>query len=224
MKLSGKVSSDLPLLVLALAEEAQSLDTRLPVLLTGMGKVNAACALAGILGRDPLPARVVNLGTAGALRPGLSGIHPVDTVIQHDLDADVLRTLTGISVGGSITVAASGEGLTLATGDAFIESATDRNRLADPAHLVDMEGYALAAAASQAGVEIVKYVSDDTDESAEGSWRNSVAKAARSLADWAAQNLIVPDARSAVDASRNRLALLGKRMSGRCPSRSPTVL
>jgi adenosylhomocysteine nucleosidase len=69
MKLSGKVSSDLPLLVLALAEEAQSLDTGLPVLLTGMGKVNAACALAGILGRGP-PARIVNLGTAGALRPG----------------------------------------------------------------------------------------------------------------------------------------------------------
>jgi adenosylhomocysteine nucleosidase len=192
MKLSGKVNSHLPLLVLALAEEAQSLDTRLPVLLTGMGKVNAACALAGILGRGPLPARIVNLGTAGALRPGLSGIHPVNTVIQHDLDTDVLRKLTGISVGEPITVAASFEGLTLATGDAFIESATDRNRLADRAHLVDMEGYALAAAASEAGVpiEIVKYVSDDTDESAERSWRDNAAKAARSLANWAAQNLI----------------------------------
>jgi adenosylhomocysteine nucleosidase len=155
-----------------------------------MGKVNVACALAGILGRGPLPARIVNLGTAGALRPGLSGIRSVNTVIQHDLDADVLRTLTGISVGGPITVAASGEGLTLATGDAFIDSATDRNRLADRAHLADKEGYVLAAAASEAGVpiEIVKYVSDGTDESAAGSWRDNVAKAARSLADWAAQN------------------------------------
>jgi adenosylhomocysteine nucleosidase len=192
MKLSGKVSSDLPLLVLALAEEAQSLDTRLPVLLTGVGKVNAACALASILGRGPLPARIVNLGTAGALRWGLSGIHPVNTVIQHDLDTDLLRTLTGISVGGPLTVAASDEGLTLATGDAFITSVTDRNRLADRAHLADMEGYALAAAAAEAGVpiEIVKYVSDDTDEFAAGNWRENVAKAARSLADWAAQNLI----------------------------------
>jgi adenosylhomocysteine nucleosidase len=192
MKLSGQVSSDLPLLVLALAEEAQSLDTRLPVLLTGMGKVNAACALAFTLGRGPLPARIVNLGTAAALRPGLSRIHTVNTVIQHDLDTDLLRTLTGISVGGPITVAASGEGLTLASGDAFIDSTTDRNRLANRAHLVDMEGYALAAAASEAGVpiEIVKYVSDDADESAGGSWQHNVAKAARSLADWAAHNLI----------------------------------
>jgi adenosylhomocysteine nucleosidase len=192
MELSGKVSPDLPLLVLALAEEAQSLDTGLPVLLTGMGKVNAACALAGVLGRGPLPARIVNLGTAGALRPGLSGIHPVNTMIQHDLDTDVLRTLTGISVGDPITVSTSGEGLTLASGDAFIAGGTDRNRLADRAHLVDMEGYALAVAATEAGVpiEIVKYVSDDADESAAGSWRDNVAKAARSLADWAAQNLI----------------------------------
>jgi adenosylhomocysteine nucleosidase len=108
----------------------------------------------------------------------LSGIQPVNTVIQHDLDTDVLRTLTAISVGGPITVAATGEGLTLATGDAFIASVTDRNRLADRAHLVDMEGYALAVAASEARVpiEIVKYVSDDTDESAEGSWRDNVAK------------------------------------------------
>ena len=70
--------------------------------------------------------------------------------------------------------------------------ATDRNRLADRAHLVDMEGYALAAAASEAGVpiEIVKTVTDYTDESAGGSWRDNAAKAARSLADWAAQNLI----------------------------------
>jgi adenosylhomocysteine nucleosidase len=192
MKLSGKVSSGRPLLVLALAEEAQFLDTGLPVLLTGMGKVNAACALARVLGRGPVPARVVNLGTAGALRPGLSGIHQVKTVIQHDLDADVLRTLTGISVGGPMTVAAGGTGLTLATGDAFIARAADRDRLADRAHLADMEGYALAAAAAEAGVpiDIVKYVSDDTDESAGGSWRENVAKAARSLAEWAAQNLI----------------------------------
>jgi adenosylhomocysteine nucleosidase len=85
MKLSGKVSSDLPLLVLALAEEAQSLDTRLPVLLTGMGKVNAACALAGILGRDPLPARVVNLGTAGALRQSIME-EPSERRIHHAID------------------------------------------------------------------------------------------------------------------------------------------
>ncbi len=39
--------------MLAVKEEAQFLDTGLPVLLTGMGKVNAATALATVLGRGP---------------------------------------------------------------------------------------------------------------------------------------------------------------------------
>jgi adenosylhomocysteine nucleosidase len=192
VQLIGEIKSGLPLLVLAVAPEAQFLDTGLPVLLTGMGKVNAACALAGTLARGPRPAKIVNLGTAGALRPGLTGIYSVNTVVQHDLDGDLLRALTGTACGEPITVAPRGSnGLTLATGDAFIASGAARDRLAEQAHLVDMEGYALAAAAAQARVplEIVKYVSDDADESAARSWRENVAIAARSLADWAARNL-----------------------------------
>ena len=190
MQLLGKPTQDRPLLVLAVAEEAQFLDTSLPVLLTGVGKVNAANALAGILGRWPNLARIVNLGTAGALQPGMSGIRVVDTVIQHDFDTDLLRKLTGSTFGEPIALA--GGGTTLASGDSFIADGAARMRLADQAQLVDMEGYALAVAASTAGVpiDIVKYVSDDADEHALKSWRESVAIAARSLADWAAHNVI----------------------------------
>lgn len=51
MELLGKITTDRPLLVLAVKEEAQFLETDLPVLLTGMGKVNAATALGIALGR-----------------------------------------------------------------------------------------------------------------------------------------------------------------------------
>jgi hypothetical protein len=81
MKLSGKVSPDLCLLVLALTEEAQSLDTGLPVLLTG------------------------------ALRPGLNGIHRVNTVIQHDLDTDVLRTSALLDLDDGRLTAMDGAGI-----------------------------------------------------------------------------------------------------------------
>ncbi|MGW0082244.1 hypothetical protein [Streptomyces sp. NPDC003393] len=64
-----------------------------------MGKVNAATALATTLDRGPLPSDVVNLGAAGALCPGWIGTHRVSTVIQHDLDSDILRTLTGETYG-----------------------------------------------------------------------------------------------------------------------------
>ncbi|MFE4718997.1 nucleoside phosphorylase, partial [Streptomyces sp. NPDC056728] len=86
MELIGEITAGRPLLVLAVKEEAQFLDTDLPVLLTGMGKVNAATALATVLARGPHPSGIVNLGTAGALRPGWTGTHVIGSVIQHDLD------------------------------------------------------------------------------------------------------------------------------------------
>lgn len=51
MRLHRVISPDLPLLVVALEEEATHLHiTELPVLVTGAGKVNAAVAVATILG------------------------------------------------------------------------------------------------------------------------------------------------------------------------------
>ncbi|MFK0297425.1 nucleosidase [Streptomyces sp. NPDC090442] len=185
MELIGKMRHDHPLLVLAVKEEAQFLDTEFPVLLTGMGKVNAAIALAAVLAEGPRPASVINLGTAGALQPGLSGTHVVGTVIQHDLDDAVLHTLTGDTYGPPLPLR-DGGGLTLATGDRFIATQADRRRLAAQASLVDMEGYALAAASQRAGValRIVKHVSDEAGDGAATTWRDTVADCARALADW----------------------------------------
>ncbi len=190
MQLTGEITSTRPLLVLAVKEEAQYLDTSLPVLLTGMGKVNAATALAAVLGSGPRPSHVVNLGTAGALRPGWTGTHAIGTVMQHDLDRDTLLTLTGETYGAPLTVG-DPEGTTLATGDSFIDDEAARARLAAHAPLVDMEGYALATAAHLAGVSlrIVKHVSDDAGEGAAKTWRESVAECAYALADWAAHNV-----------------------------------
>jgi adenosylhomocysteine nucleosidase len=190
MQLVGEITAERPLLVLAVKEEAQYLAGDLPVLLTGMGKVNAATALATVLARGPRPSGIVNLGTAGALRPGWTGTHVIGSVIQHDLASDVLRTLTGETYGPPLTLPDAG-GPTLATGDSFIADEASRERLAAEAPLVDMEGYALAWAAAQAGVplRIVKHVSDDAGEGAARSWRESVDDCARVLADWAARNV-----------------------------------
>ncbi|MET9954282.1 nucleosidase [Streptomyces sp. NPDC006339] len=187
MELIGEITADRPLLVLAVKEEAQHLDTDLPVLLTGMGKVNAATALATVLARGTRPSEVVNLGTAGALRPGWTGTHVVGTVVQHDLDGELLATLTGETYGAPLTLPDGGD-VVLATGDAFIADDAARERLALRAALVDMEGYALATAAGLAGVPLrmVKHVSDEAGDGAARSWRESVAACARALADWAA--------------------------------------
>ncbi|WP_435972503.1 nucleosidase [Streptomyces sp. Qhu_M48] len=189
MELLGEITADRPLLVLAVKEEAQFLETDLPVLLTGMGKVNAATALASALGRGPRPSGIVNLGTAGALRPGMTGTHVIGTVVQHDFDGRLLATLTGESYGAPLTLPDGGDTV-LATGDTFISDEIARARLAEQAALVDMEGYALAHAAGIAGVplRIVKHVSDEAGEGAARTWRESVAECARVLADWAEEN------------------------------------
>ncbi|MET8625247.1 nucleosidase [Kitasatospora sp. NPDC004669] len=186
MRLLGTISPDRPLLVVAVREEAAYLGERLPVLLTGIGKVNAAVALATVLAQGEKPSEVINLGTAGALRPGWEGIHHVVQVIQHDLDTEVLQTLTGRSYGGPLVVG-KGDGPVLATGDLFVDSPAARERLAEHADLVDMEGYAVATVAHRAGVpaRLVKYVSDEAGDGAAHTWRESVDGCARHLADWA---------------------------------------
>jgi len=190
MQLRGSVLPDLPLLVVALDEEAARLDGRLPVLITGPGKVCAATAVASTLAASR-PSAVINIGTAGALRSGVDGIHDVGTVIQHDFDDEAIAALLGRSYGAPIELRGDGAGLVLATGDRFVSGGDLRDRLAGHADLVDMEGYAVAAAARAAGVPVrlVKLVSDEADEDAGATWASTVADHARTLADWVLAHL-----------------------------------
>ncbi|MFA7323820.1 MAG: nucleosidase [Candidatus Nanopelagicales bacterium] len=190
MRLHRTVSSDLPLLVVALEEESAHLHiTELPVLVTGVGKVNAAVAVATILGQFS-PREVVNLGTAGALHDDLVGTHVISTVTQHDLDDESIFDLVGMHFGEPINL--GGAGLTLTTGDAFVSDERTRAALATSAHLVDMEGYAVARAAQAANipVRLVKRVSDTADEAAGGAWKASVDDCAEHLGAWVREFLL----------------------------------
>jgi adenosylhomocysteine nucleosidase len=184
-----RLSSDSALVVVALPEEAAHLNTDLPVLITGAGKVNAAVAVTRALAAaSSLPSSIINLGTAGALRAGLSGTHEIGLVLQHDLDSPALKALTGQSFGEPLRLAESG--LTLATGDVFVADPVLQQALAQHADLVDMEGYAVASAAAAFGVplRIVKHVSDMADGEAVRSWTSTVDECSRALAKWLAMS------------------------------------
>ncbi|MFZ4487363.1 MAG: nucleosidase [Candidatus Nanopelagicales bacterium] len=189
MRLHRSISADRPLLVVALEEEATHLHPLgLPILVTGAGKVNAAVAVATTVG-EQRPHSLINLGTAGALRPGFTGSHVVARVTQHDLDDAALFSLTGLHFGEAIDVAASGP--TLTTGDAFIADPAARERLAQHADLVDMEAYAIAraAAAARIPVTIVKQVSDEASSEAATSWTESVDECSQHLSAWVRANV-----------------------------------
>lgn len=177
------------LVVAATRAEAAHVPAALPLVITGLGKTAAAVATTRAVmelgGTDDVV--VVNIGTAGALRPGLSGIHEPGTVLNHDLSADAIRAL-GYDPHERLEVGESG--VVLATGDVFVSDPLVRDRLAQGAHLVDMEGYAVAWAARElrVGVRLVKHVSDAADERAMD-WPSLVERSALALGEWCRLNL-----------------------------------
>lgn len=172
-------ASNLPgvtLFAIALPEEARYVPPGVRVCITGPGKVRSAVALARALAEAPAE-RVVNIGTAGALRDGLpGGAHRIGRIIEHDFDAAAIEHLTARRYDPEIAL---GEGLTLATGDGFIADASKRVALAQHADLVDMEGFAIAHTARTFGVvcEMFKIVTDAADDRA-WSWSETVDVAA----------------------------------------------
>jgi adenosylhomocysteine nucleosidase len=176
------------LVVAATRAEARHVPPGLPLLITGIGKVAAATAVATALARRERAALVVNIGTAGALRDGLDGLYVPGTVINHDLSAALLRGL-GVVVTDQIELP-DGDDMVLATGDSFVADPDQRAALAPRADLVDMEGFAVAWACQQAGVpcRLIKYVSDNADGGAM-SWADALEESATALGDWLAQNV-----------------------------------
>lgn len=177
------------LVVAATRAEAAHVPPHLPLVVTGLGKVAAAAATARALARleDPASTTVVNIGTAGALRDDLAGLFEPGVVLNHDLSADLVRAL-GYDPQERLVVGAGEE--VLATGDVFVTDPAVRDALAARAHLVDMEGYAVAWAARETGasVRLVKHVSDRADASAMA-WPDVVELSARALGEWLVENV-----------------------------------
>jgi adenosylhomocysteine nucleosidase len=175
-----------PLVVVAVIEEARAFAHRVPTLVTGVGKVRAATATTWAAMAHS-PGIILNLGTAGALRPGelAAGIvHEIGAVLQHDVNGRAIATLVGSDPSPRLELGDSG--VVLATGDRFISSPHDRDALAEHAHLVDMEGYAVAASATRLGipVRLAKTISDDAGHGAAMTWSQSLAAASSRLAAW----------------------------------------
>lgn len=190
MKLHRSIALDRPLLVVALEEEARHLHvSELPVLVTGVGKVSAASALSAVLARQR-PSRLINLGTAGALRDDLHGTQVIGRVLQHDFSDEAIFSLTGVHFAAPIDLGPSGA--VLASGDVFVDGGPQRDRLAAMADLVDMEGYAVAKVARDFGLEVtlVKEVSDRAHSGAGKTWRETVDECAERLGEWVRRELL----------------------------------
>lgn len=182
------VSDPSLLVVSATRAEARYVPSGARLLITGIGKIRAATALAGVLAGEGPPVReVLNIGTAGALR-GHAGLFLPSVVVEHDISSAALRAM-GYPIVDRWELP-GGDGTVLASGDTFVADADRRAQLARDADLVDMEGCAIAYAAHHFGVgcRIVKVVTDAADDGAMD-WPSLVDDAAARLGEWLEQNL-----------------------------------
>jgi adenosylhomocysteine nucleosidase len=175
------------LLVAALEAELVAFPADIPGfdrLVTGPGKLQATFALTRALDARAYD-EILVVGTAGAIDPRLTeDVYEIDAAIQHDV-TDIDGTL-GRHISLPHRVHVSRHGVTIATGDHFVDDA-EAVEVIRPlgAGLVDMETYAYAWVAEQFGVPIrvLKSVSDRAQNDAITDWRATVAACSAQL--WA---------------------------------------
>lgn len=176
------------LVVMALPVESQGVfeSGNVPVLYTGIGKVNATHALTRRLAEYRMAAQpaplVVNFGTAG------SQCHPTGTLlacnvfIQRDMDLTGLGFAPGVTPFEDVpqelafpTVFPDLPAARCGSGDSFATT-----RITMPCEVIDMEGYALAKVCVLEGASFacVKYITDGADEAAGHSWQQNLPRAA----------------------------------------------
>ena len=175
------------MILLCVALEAELPHNKLPhaspVIYTGVGKVQAATALAQALCKATKPDLIVNYGTAGGLHPLVKGMTEIGTFVQRDMIAEPQAPRGTIPFSeptvGDIKTAAPTMQVRCGTGDSFVMEPDPWFVKAD-IDCVDMEGWGLAYVAQQYGIPFrsFKYISDMADENAAEEWANNIADGA----------------------------------------------
>lgn len=181
------------LIVMALPIESQGVleAAGIPVLFTGVGKVNAAYALTRRLAEyrlsgQPQPT-VINFGTAGSQRLLTGALVECTSFAQRDMDVSGLGFPVGVTpfeeAPAVLQCARRFEHLPAArcdSGDSFVMTA-----LAGEFDVLDMEAYALAKVCHLEGVcfNSVKFVTDGADHAAGNDWQANLHRAAELFLD-----------------------------------------
>ena len=176
------------LVVMALEIEAQGVFERagVPVLYTGLGKVNAALSLMRAL-RDyrqagqALPL-VLNFGSAGSHRLETGTLVACQSFVQRDMDVSGLGFALGVTpfedIPAQLDFPAVFEELPAAlcgSGDCFQMGVAKLH-----CEVIDMEAYALAKVCRLEGARFgcAKFVTDGADGAAASDWQRNLPRAA----------------------------------------------
>lgn len=174
------------LFVFALEAEVADEFTGYNILITGIGKVSAAYALAKHL-QQTTPSLIVNLGSAGSSQFKRGEVICCSKFIQRDMDVRGLgfqqyeTPFSNLPVLLEYGMVLPGlpQG-TCGSGDTF-----EMNHFCDDYNVIDMEGYALALTAMKENIPFLclKYISDGADGLAAEDWSVNVHKAAKAFTE-----------------------------------------
>ena len=158
----------------------------IPVLYCGVGKINAAMALARELARYRLQAQamplVLNFGSAGSRCRAAGTLVACHEFVQRDMDVSGLGFPLGVTPYDDVPARLSFDPLfeplpsaVCGSGDSFATVASEMD-----CDVVDMEAYALAKVCwyEKAPFACAKYVSDGADHTAADDWQRNVHRAA----------------------------------------------
>ncbi len=165
--------------IVALEEEFDSslLSSHIPVVYSGIGKVNASIATFKAI-RDYKPSLIINYGTVGKITPNISGLIPIGTVIQRDMIAEPLAPRGSVPFSRKPNQHDSIlEGNICGTGDSFVTQRDDW-LIQNGIDVVDMELFAIAAVAHEHQIDCLsyKFISDEANESSGHDWSKQVSQ------------------------------------------------
>ena len=176
------------LIVMALSVESQGIFERagVPVLFSGLGKVNATLALTRRLTEyraagSPLP-RVVNFGSAGSRHFSTGALVACRRFVQRDMDVSALGFGLGQTPFEDLPTELQFPAVFTHLPDGLCGSGDSFETGAARLHceVVDMEAYALAKVCYVEGASFAcaKYITDGADHAAARDWESNLKHAA----------------------------------------------
>ena len=155
--------------------KARSLPDHIPIVYSGIGKINAAIATFQAIQRYQ-PQLIINFGTVGKINPTLSGLVTINKVIQRDISAEPLapRGIVPLSSKPNEFIVNTA-GYVCGTGDSFVTQ-HDPWLTEQGVDVVDMELFAIAAISFEHNVNWIsyKYISDAANEDSAHEWSSKV--------------------------------------------------
>ena len=172
------------LFIAALKQETEGMDFFYHI---GVGKINATFNTSKFIDEFK-PDLIINFGTAGAKKKGLSGLIECTRFYQRDMDVRSLNFELGETPFDDINEILISEGYSCGSGDNFVDKKIEME-----VDVVDMEAYAIAKVCKKKGIKFrcFKYISDNADSNSSNDWKENLKKGSNLFYGFAKKNNLI---------------------------------